>query len=71
MNKEMKQCAFLSSEGKRCRKRSALKLQVHLDSEIYDYPSWVEVNLCAEHFTHYGGSFNPSKQQKITKHRSE
>jgi hypothetical protein len=51
----MKQCAFLDGDGKRCRKKSAIKLRLHLNPEIYDYPRWVEVNLCIDHFLHFGG----------------
>lgn len=58
----LKQCCFLNQDGKRCRVRSAIKMRLHLDGELYNYPSWVEVNLCAEHFFHFGGSLRPNKE---------
>ena len=50
------QCTFLYEDGKRCRKRSAIKLRVHLSS-MYQYPAWVEINLCPVHYTHFDGKF--------------
>lgn len=55
--KKFPQCAFLDEDGKRCRCRSAIKHQLHLENELYNYPRWVEVNLCSEHFLHLGGDF--------------
>lgn len=58
------QCCFLDESGKRCRKHSALKLDLHLDGELYKYPRWVMVNLCPEHFLQFGGSFKPKKRNE-------
>ena len=60
--KTLPRCTYLDENGKRCRKRSALKLRLHLDNEIYKYPRWVEVNLCIEHFIHLGGDFKKEKK---------
>jgi len=60
------QCTFLDEDGKRCRCRSAIKHRVHLNNEMYDYPAWVEINLCVKHFLHFGGKFiNKLKQGDI------
>lgn len=59
------QCSFINEGGKRCRVRSAIKNRLHLDGELYDYPSWVEVNLCPEHHLHFGGDFKPKKDTRI------
>jgi hypothetical protein len=56
MNEKLKQCAHVDEDGNRCRKKTALKLRLHLDGR-YKYPAWVEVNLCIEHHLHFGGSF--------------
>lgn len=60
-------CNFVSSEGKRCRVRSAIKHRVHLDQELYDYPAWVEVSLCPEHFVHLGGKFQKPNHSQTSK----
>lgn len=52
-NNKMKQCAFLNKDGKRCRVKSAMKDRLVLNSEYYNYPAWVEVNLCPKHFFHF------------------
>ncbi len=62
MKKTLPQCTYLDENGKRCRKRFAIKHRVHLDNEIYSYPCWVEINLCPEHFLHLGGSFLNKKK---------
>lgn len=63
---ELPRCNFLTMDAKRCRRHSAIKHRVHLDQELYDLPAYVEVNLCAEHFIHLGGSFKPkSKKLKL------
>ena len=67
MNSKLSQCCYLDKNGKRCRKRSALKLQVHLDGEMYYsfiYATWVEVNLCVEHYVGYGGTFTKKGVKK-------
>ena len=58
------QCSYLDENGKRCRRRSGIKKKLHLDVEIYEYPRWVEVNLCPQHFIHFGGDFNPKRKSK-------
>lgn len=58
------QCTFLDPNGKRFRCRSALKLKVHLDGEIYGSLAWVEVNLCVGHYMDFGGSFKPKANAK-------
>lgn len=65
---KLPQCSYLNNEGKRCRRRSALRLNLHLESELYDYPNWVQVNLCIEHYSYYGGDFRrPLKQNNNDK----
>lgn len=54
---KLKQCAFLNEKGKRCRKKSALKLRVFLDPTHYKESPWVEVNFCIDHYLHCGGKF--------------
>ena len=67
-NKKMKkifpQCNYLDEDGKRCRARSAITSDLHLENELYEYPRWVRVNLCPEHFLHYGGQFIGGKKTK-------
>lgn len=60
--KPLPQCCFLDGDGKRCRKKSAIKNRLHLDN-MYKYPAWVEVNLCPEHHLHFGGGFAPKKKK--------
>ena len=67
MNSKMKQCAFINSEGGRCRKKSAIKLRLFLNPELYDYPHWVEVNLCPVHFTHFSGNLRKGVISKMAK----
>jgi hypothetical protein len=52
------QCTFLDADGKRCRQRSAIQMNLHLENELYNYPAWVRVNLCPKHFMHFGGDLS-------------
>ena len=47
------QCAYLDGDGARCKNLSETSANLYLDSEIYDSPRWVDVNLCLEHAQHY------------------
>ncbi len=58
------QCNFLDDKEKRCKKRSALQLSLHLDSELYELPAWLKVNLCPEHYIHFGGTFLKQKDKQ-------
>ena len=51
-------CVFVSIDGKRCRCRSALRLQLFLDSELYPSCACVDVKLCPEHYVLLGGSLD-------------
>ena len=64
MKKELPRCNFLNEDGIRCRKKSGIEFNLHCDNEIYRYPSWVCVNLCIEHATHYGYDFSVPKKNK-------
>ena len=66
-NKNLPQCTYVNSNGKRCRKHSAIKHRVFLDSELYNnyaYANCVETNLCVEHFLAFGGEFNNKSKIK-------
>jgi hypothetical protein len=65
MIKQFPQCAFLNEDGKRCRRHSAIQHDLHLESELYNYPAWVRVNLCPEHFIHFRGTFLRERKEKI------
>lgn len=51
--KEQPRCNYLNQDGKRCRRRSGIVLRVHLEPELYKFPTWVEINLCPEHLAKY------------------
>jgi len=60
--KEMKRCNALDSDGKRCRKLSAIEVDYHGDGEIYRNGAshevrWVRVNLCPDHAIATGYTF--------------
>lgn len=73
MKKLFPQCNALDDNGKRCRQRSAIKMDYFGNPEMY--PSyndkcvgWVRVNFCPTHFIATGGSFLTRKQyEKINK----
>ncbi len=54
--KLLPRCSFLDDNLKRCRKHSAIKHRIVLDTEIYA-TQWVEVNLCIDHALLLGKDF--------------
>jgi len=64
MENKLPRCNALDSDGKRCRRHSAIEHDYHGDGEIYRFRqgggkevTWVRVNLCIEHAIGVGHDF--------------
>ena len=62
--KKMPRCNALDSNGKRCRKHSAIEHDYHGNSELYQLLDnkgievhWVRINLCIDHAIGVNHSF--------------